>query len=124
MAEAHLPGSLIEVAETLGLGTALKLMQHYGGQEVNFPLRLKDGHELISLLGEEQANALCHYMSGQQLYVPHGRRSLRRQEVEKLRANGMTRSQIARALGISQRHVRRLANGDPPEQLPLFHEEP
>ncbi|WP_321362615.1 hypothetical protein [uncultured Celeribacter sp.] len=117
------PSSLMDIAETFGLGVVAKLMQHYGGQEVEFPQRPKEGHELISLLGEEQANALCHYLSGARLYIPHGRSNQKKLDVDKLYRSGMKRNQIAKTLSISQRHVRRLASDDPPDQMPLFPDE-
>jgi Mor family transcriptional regulator len=118
-ASVSLPNSLLDVADTFGLGVVVKLMQHFGGQEVEFPLRPRPGHELISVLGEEQANALCHFMSGQRVYVPHGKSRRLPAEVTKLENTGLARREIARRLGISQRHVRRLANAPPPA-LPLF----
>jgi len=69
----HVPPSLVDVAETVGLSAAIKLMQHYGGQEVQFPRLPRRNHEVISVLGEEDAYALCHFLSGQRIYVPHGR---------------------------------------------------
>lgn len=116
---APIPESLHDVAETLGLGVALRLMQHYGGQEVEFPRRLKDEHELISVLGRSDAEKIVHLMSGARVYIPHGRSATKRLEVERLEADGKARREIAKALGLSQRHVRRLAN-KPPDQLPLF----
>lgn len=115
---SEVPDSLIDVAETFGLGVALTLMQQFGGQEVEFPRR-KPTRELVNALGEDTAGELCHFLSGQRLYVPHGRARLKRLEVQKLSESGRGRREIAAVLGISQRHVRRLAN-KPPDQLPLF----
>ena len=118
-----LPESLVDVAETFGLGVALTLMQHFGGQDVQFPRR-RPTAELIRALGEDTAAAICHFLSGQKLYVPHGRCRLRRLDVQRLADTGRGRREIAAALGILQRHVRRLANKPradrPPDQLSLF----
>lgn len=119
--EAHVPSSLIDVAETFGLGVALTLMQHFGGQEVEFPRR-RPAPSLVKALGEQRAWDLCHFLSGQRIYVPHGKSRLKRLEVQRLSESGRGRREIAVALGISQRHVRRLANR-PPDQLPLFPED-
>ncbi|PTV94037.1 Homeodomain-like domain-containing protein [Rhodobacter aestuarii] len=112
------PESLVDVAETFGLGVVLTLMQQFGGQEVEFP-RNKPSSALVKAFGEERARDLCHFLSGQRLYVPHGRAAKKRLEVQRLAETGRGRREIAAALGISQRHVRRLANR-PPDQLPLF----
>lgn len=114
---APLPASLLDLAETLGIGVALRLMQQYGGTEVTFPQR--PNKDLVALLGQETAEAVCHFLSGAEIYVPHGRANRRRGDVQDLEAKGRSRAEIARALGISQRHVRRLANG-PPGPMPLF----
>lgn len=121
----NLPESLIDVAETLGLPVALRLIEIFGGQEVGFPVHPRPDHPVIKALGEEAGFALCHFLSGARIYVPHGRSAGRRRSVNDLAASGMKRGEIARALGLSQRHVRRLANGQPdrdPRQHRLFDE--
>jgi Mor family transcriptional regulator len=106
-----LPASLIDVAETLGVGVAVKLMQAFGGQEVKFPKAPGPDHPIIKALGEADGRALCDFLSGSLIYVPHGRaRRSVRPEVLDLAAKGHDRREIARMLGISTRHVRRAAN--------------
>lgn len=117
-----LPASLVDVAETLGLPVALALVQNFGGLEVKFPTRPHPGHPVIKALGEVDGFALCAFLGGQQVYVPHARpaRSLR-SEVLELSAKGRKGPEIARALGISQRYVRMVINRRPDDrQLTLF----
>ena len=117
-----LPASLVDVAETLGLQVALSLIQNFGGLEVKFPTHPRADHPVIKALGEEDGYALCEFLGGQQIYVPHARpaRSMLA-EVRKLEARGMTRAEIARALRNSQRYVRRLTNQRPDDsQMSLF----
>lgn len=119
---SDLPSSLVDVAETLGQRVALALVQHFGGLEVKFPVRPRPDHPVIKALGETDGYALCAFLGGQQIYVPHIRpaRSVRDQ-VLMLEANGMDRAAIARALRISQRYVRMLLNERADSrQLPLF----
>lgn len=107
-----LPSSLVDIAETLGLRVALRLMQSFGGQEVRFPKRPGPDHPVIKALGEEDGIALCMFLSGEMIYIPHGKaRRSAREDVRALEAKGHTRAEIAKVLGISQRHVRRAANG-------------
>lgn len=104
----ELPTSLQDVAETLGVALALKLVQHFGGVELKVPHGLKPGHPLLAL-GEEDARRLCAFLGGGELYVPKRVTGTARPgDVASLEAQGMTRAQIARRLGLSQRHVRRL----------------
>lgn len=121
-----MPLSIIELAETLGMRVALALIQNFGGLEVKFPVAPKPDHPVILALGETDGLALCKYMGGGQMYVPHARpaRSVRK-DVARMEARGMDRNAIARALGVSTRHVRRVANQSADaRQGVLFPEEP
>ena len=117
-----LPVSLVDVAETLGLPAAVTLIRHFGGQEVKFPTRPHDDHPIIKALGGEIGYALCKFLGGQMIYVPLARPQRLRAEVLRLQAAGHDRARIARMLGISQRHVRRIANDhhSDPRQPGLF----
>lgn len=118
-----LPSSLIDVAETFGLGVALGLMQQFGGQELEFPRRFRATRspcrEIASVLGEDLAQQVCDFLAGVRVYVPNGKVRRLRPQIEALQSSGRDRREIARLLGVSQRHVRRLANRDP-DEMPLF----
>lgn len=118
---SDLPKSLRDVAETLGIGVALKLIHTYGGAELKFPKRVSDDHPVIKALGKQDGTALCEFLSGSGIYVPHSRaaRSIRA-DVLKLQEAGKERREIALLLGVSQRHVRRMANKPPSNQPDLF----
>lgn len=96
--------SLQPVAAELGVPAALALVQHFGGMRVAVPVHWREGHDL-NAIGEEAAKRLCAAFARDRLEVPlsawspAGRQRLIR-EMEK---SGSTRSQIARALGISWR---------------------
>nr|WP_321511144.1 helix-turn-helix domain-containing protein [uncultured Celeribacter sp.] len=120
--ETGLPASLEDIELVFGTGVAVKLMQHYGGRDVLFPKSLKAGHEWFKIFGEETAYKLCHHLSGQRMYVPSGRRVSRRIEIKKLEEAGKKRHEICRMLDLSERHIRRLSNADPPP-IPLFPDE-
>lgn len=117
------PDSLLDIAETFGLGVALRLMQQFGGQELEFPRRFRAARSpcrgVVEALGLDLAERVCHFLAGMRVYVPNGKVRRLRPEIASLQASGRDRREIARLLGISQRHVRRMAN-KPPEDLPLF----
>lgn len=116
---ASLPASLLDIAEALGLRIALRLMQDFGGQDLKFPKAPGPDHPIIKALGETDGQALCRHMGGAQIYVPHGRaRRSVRSEVILLAEKGHDRTQIARLLGISQRHARRVATGSRDRRQP------
>lgn len=120
----YLPATMMDVAEALGVHVALGLMQHFGGREMRIPRTMPGpDHPIVKALGEDDARALCQYMTDQVIYVPHGRIAARHRDVLDLRAKGKTRGDIARLLGMSERQVRRLENGtSDPRQGDLFHD--
>jgi hypothetical protein len=119
---ASLPVALQEMADVLGLRVVIALVEHFPGIELRIPHKLKDDHKLM-VLGRDNAVALCEYCPEDTIHVPMSldRKRLTR-EIENLSQQGLKRWQIAGKLGISQRHVRRLANKSPPDdgQFDLF----
>ena len=116
-----LPASLQDVAETLGLRVAVALIEHFGGLEIKLPTRPRPEHPIIKALGAADGNALCAFLGGGSMYVPHNRSTSARSAILKLEAEGKDRADIARILGISQRHVRRMANRrHDPRQKDMF----
>lgn len=117
-----LPASLIDVAEILGMRVALALISEFGGREVKFPAHPRPDHPVIKALGEKDGLAICSLLRGQQVYVPHARAASTRADIVSLEKRGLDRAAIARKLGISQRHVRRVANHhrSDPRQSGLF----
>lgn len=117
-----LPASLQDVAETLGLRVAIALIENFGGLELKLPARPKEDHPIIKALGAADGHALCAFLGGGSMYVPHNRTTSTRADILKLEAEGRDRAEIARILGISQRHVRRMANrtAEDPRQTRLF----
>lgn len=124
MNRAAVPQSLQDVAEAIGLPVVLKLIAHFGGTEIKFPKRPDDQHPVMVALGKDDGIALCNFLSGGFIYVPHmKKRGSIRAEVLALEDAGKDRAEIARLLGVSQRWVRAMANKEPnPSQLELFKE--
>lgn len=125
----ELPLSIIDMVETLdefhgagtGMRVALKLVQAFGGRDVKFPKTPAANHPVVTALGMDDAALLCQHLSGNQIYVPHGRAARsQKAAVLALEAAGRDRAAIAAALGISERHVRRLAHQSDPAPMPLF----
>jgi len=121
--EITLPDSIQEIAETIGLRLALRIVQEFGGMDVEFPARPHDEHPIIAALGKDDGYAICEYMNGQSFSVPVCKVPRNwRAEIKRLEAEGLSRGEIARRLGITQRWVRKVANAPPPtpKQMNLF----
>lgn len=117
------PQSLVDVAETFGLQVVFLLMEHFGGLDVQFPRNPPDDHPLVQALGQETGREVSHFLTGATIYIPHARGKTTQRAIMKLEKAGLDRSEIARTLGISQRHVRRVANAggkSDPNQLDMF----
>lgn len=99
------------ITEILGVAFREKLTKSFGGTTVLVPKQasaLTDTHPLVMNLGRAEAEELCAALAGECLYVPTGRRSIRPEQVEAATLAGKPTRSIARELGISDRHVRRI----------------
>lgn len=114
---AALPPSMAAFAEAFGLGAALQLMQLYGGQDVLFTKQPKP--EMIDAFGEDRAEEINGFFNAQQIYIPNGKPAKLLDEVKRLQKSNVDQHEIARQLGISNRHVRRLSPAAP-KPMPLF----
>lgn len=120
-----LPASMVDIAETLGLRVALSLIQSFGGRDVKFPVDPAPDHPIIKALGENDGRAVCRFLGGDPIYIPHARpRRSARADILRLERQGMDRAAIASELGISTRWVRSVANRtSDPDQPDLFDSE-
>jgi hypothetical protein len=136
MAKA-LPAMLQEIAEVAGEAAALKIAAQYGGKRVYIPARPgPDDHWLTALVGIEAATRLCTHFAvdrrrGAQIEIPlHATgtyrqflRSLSRQ-MHELNEAGLSSSEIAGRLGLTQRtvfrHRERHRGGGNDDQGSLF----
>ncbi|WP_210332650.1 helix-turn-helix domain-containing protein [Methylosinus sp. H3A] len=121
----YLPGILREIADVAGLSAALAIADKKGGARTFFPARAPDGHWLPQLVGREAADKICTYFrrrdrtdgverasldAGTYMLIPLGPKNFyakaRRRAVE-LTAEGWSREEVARRLGIHIRSVQR-----------------
>ncbi|WP_299165826.1 hypothetical protein [uncultured Tateyamaria sp.] len=110
------PSSMIDIAEAFGFDVVEQLMANYGGLDVKFPTNPPEDHPVLQLLGDKRGREVCFFLSSANLYIPNSKQlqaqksgNQHRVEVQRMVAEGMTTDQIALQLGLSVRHVRRLA---------------
>jgi hypothetical protein len=96
------------LARVLGRETVMKLRQELGGLEIKVPGHVKalgEEHVLVTALGRDTAELMVREFAGEEFYV---RQDNRKAERRLLRAmdEGLSNHEIARAFGVSERHVR------------------
>jgi len=125
---SYLPGVLAEIAEVAGLPAALAIAEKCGGTRAYFPGRAPEGHWLTELVGREAANKICSHFSarggGMREEIPLGPKNFyarARRQALALQAEGVSTSEIARRIGVSQRSLRNWqAEKSDPRQGKLF----
>tara|TARA_R110000787_G_scaffold26344_27_gene73759 strand:+ start:704 stop:1093 length:390 start_codon:yes stop_codon:yes gene_type:complete len=105
-----LPQLLAELAGACGLAAALKLAEAYGGTRLHVPKRVNPAHPLFRALGPEAAAWLVENYGGDRVDVPLGPLAndrQRRTRIRRLIEENASERDIARAVGITDRTVRR-----------------
>lgn len=137
---ADLPYPLDEIAELVGLETALVIADKVGGTRVSIPPRAREGHWLSEAVGLETARTICDHfrtltaegreMGVQQIIIPRGptvHYDKMKVRFSKDREAGLSVRQIARKLGIHERtafaweKARKGGNQKELNQLSLFN---
>ena len=72
-----LPDSLRELAELIGLPSAMILTDRWGGVRLNIPVRMGPDHPLALYLSLKAARKLAGYYGGDRIAVPCGRAVMR-----------------------------------------------
>lgn len=103
------PAGLVELAEAVGPEAALILQRDWGGIRLYVPRSLDGRHPIALAIGMEAACKLCQWRPGEQLLLP----SLYAQRSRKamIAAAKGSHAHIARALGVTERHVRGVKAG-------------
>lgn len=103
-----LPPALREVADVIGLEPTLRLFERYAGWRVYVPAAASADCELANVIGLDAAQRLVAYAPMQYLWVPawtEAVRARRAAEIHARRAAGERPEDLARAYGITVRHV-------------------
>jgi hypothetical protein len=102
------PPSLVRYAELIGDAAALKLVASYGGTRLYVAKSPRENSALARAVGWPAARRLARAYGGDELDVPRAE-ALRSKKRAILAASGSGR-EVARAVGTTERHVRRVRN--------------
>lgn len=99
-----------ELETLIGEAALIRLAEAFGGTRLYVPTTMPADHPIVAAIGTDAAKVLVERMAPDQIIVPLVREPRARQ----YRAIGWSNSQIARALGITEKGVeqmfRRMAN--------------
>jgi len=123
---------MADVAEIAGEAVARELCDKLPGIVVYVPQTIPEKHALRAMDPDRAADLVRHFAGGS-LYVPSPRKTYKDtfEQVEVLRADGLTVQQIALRLGITEQQVYavrrkagapRITKEPDPRQLPLFND--
>lgn len=127
-----LPGVLGKIASVAGEAAAVAISARRGGTRVYIPSKVTNRHWLVDTVGREAAKKVCKLLARQKVEIPlsigGAYRTLNRavaKHVHQLIKDGASEAEIARAVGITGRTVRRhrrahRGQGKDPRQQSLF----
>lgn len=108
LAPESLPPSIQAVAEVVGLPATLRIVESYGGIRLWVPKTIGEDHELMQLIGRDQAMSLVSVFGGEVLSVPRcasAIRELRDEAIREARSAGEPVAKLARRHGLTERQV-------------------
>ena len=112
------------VRELLDAGAPLeeveRLLQQWGGVPLYVPRSVDAQHPISTIAGATVARVLSRLYAGERLVMPVGvalRREALRRQIHSLTEAGLSRTEVARRLGLHLRQVQRLGNS-PCSDLP------
>ncbi|NVK42133.1 MAG: hypothetical protein HWE39_12905 [Oceanospirillaceae bacterium] len=107
----HLPESIQEMVEVIGLNATLLIVEERGGIRLCVPTRVKDENWLTKLIGKEAMIKLVEYYCGEEIDIPRCASSIKAAQdqkiFEKLKA-GVSQAKLAREFGYTERGIRKL----------------
>lgn len=99
---AHLPQSLAEVADVIGIAATLQLVEGWGGLRLYVPEaeHLSDEHPLVRWLGGERARQLCQVYAREKIDVARCTQAARAARDEAIYREHIEQGFSARSLAI------------------------
>ena len=108
---ADLPDSVRDLAEVVGLKTALKIVEARGGARLYVPKRPHRAHWLSEVIGWDKLRDLSSIYGGEEIEVPtcatRSQRTLAR-EIATASAQGASVAELARRYRYSESGIRKL----------------
>lgn len=107
----HLPASVTELVDVVGMDAALAIVDARGGIAFYVPMTAQPGHWLATLIGMIALEKLAAYYQGDEIEVPRcaaALRAVREQQIAAEHAAGDSNATLARRYGYTERGIRKL----------------
>jgi len=104
----HLPSTLVQVVEAIGIEDTMRVVDAFGGCRVYVPMQLEGKHLLVTTLGRRLADQLVAHFGGEPLEIPRclvALRAIRDAEIRSAREEGALPRDLARKHGLTERQV-------------------
>ncbi len=107
----HLPDSIQEMAELIGLPATLKIVEERGGIRLSIPTKVNDKSWLTQLIGREAMMLLVKHYKGEELDIPRCTAAVKAAQdahiYQQIQA-GVPQSKLAREYGYTERGIRKV----------------
>ncbi len=70
MITEQLPETILEMAEIIGITNTLAIVALRGGTRLTVPVKAKEDHWVVEIIGFESYQKLCRYYCGEELEIP------------------------------------------------------
>lgn len=108
-----LPESLRDIAEIIGLPKALGLAERLGGTRIRVPVKYRDDHYIVPIIGHKAWSKFWYEFQGQHMDLPRNAaylRSLRNQQICVEYYGKYTAGKIALRYQITERSVYKIVS--------------
>ncbi len=102
-----------EIADIIGLRSALKLMERFGGRKLSIPKRIKPGHRIYSAIGSRASAGMERHYGLEKIDIPFLRAVIipaRNRAIRKEYDQGASVNGLVPRYGISERMIRGILN--------------
>lgn len=117
--QASMPDMLARILRITSPAIAVRFARTFGGRPLYIPRTLAESHPIARCVGRRAATRICRELGGGDWTVPAAVPSLHWLDARALKLLGVSNTEIAARLGISDRHVRHLLRGFEPEQYEI-----
>ena len=106
--EKILPYVVQDISNLIGLGLALKLVEHYKGTSMWIPSQFRPDYHLVAVIGHEPMIKLIEAYGGDRLEIPKCDDAIRAVRNFKICESDKSQSQLAHEYNLTVRQIRNI----------------